>query len=224
MGDADSGTRPTEPAAADPVSDDEVEHSAGDGEREPKAGDNAGAVIQVALAEFGKLRDEIGGRSTAAWTLVGLSITSSATLAGFVLAQKADARLLLVLPLLTPSLGLLFMDHAANIGRIGDYINTVLKPVLREAACDRRLLSYEEWVDAYEAHTLERLLPFGIPLVLAFTMVPVGALVYLAPRIDEAWSWILWVLGAIVTFVQVWFWYRFLVPPLRRALGGPDDA
>jgi hypothetical protein len=222
MQDEDSGERSTEHSAGDAVPNGGVERSGSEAEHEPKPGDNAGAVIQVALAEFGKLRDEIGGRSTAAWTLVGLSITSSATLAGFVLAQKADPRLLLVLPLLTPSLGLLFMDHATNIGRIGDYINTVLKPVVREAACDRRLLSYEEWVDAYEANTLERLLPFGIPLVLAFTMVPVGALVYLAPRIYEAWSWILWVLGAIVTCVQVGFWYRFLVPPLRRALTGPD--
>jgi hypothetical protein len=181
-------------------------------------------VTQVALAEFGKLRDEIAGRSTAAWTLVGLSITASATVAGFVLAQKADPRVLLVLPLLTPSLGLLFLDHAANIGRIGEYINTVLKPLLRDAAGDQRLLSYEEWVDDYETRSLERLLPFGIPLVLAFTMVPVGALVYLAARIDEVWSWILWVIGALLTTVQVVFWYRFLAPPLRQALSGPSSS
>jgi hypothetical protein len=179
---------------------------------------NSTLAVQVAVAEFGKLRDEITGRSTSAWTLVGLSITGSAAVAGFVLGDRADPRLLLLLPLLTPALGMLFLDHAANIGRIGEYINTVIKPVLREATGEPRLLGYEEWVDEFEEQGLERLLPFGIPLVLAFTIVPVASLAYLAPRLDDAWSWALWVVGLIATATQVVFWYRFLAPPLRRAV------
>ena len=68
---------------------------------------------------------------------------------GFVLAQKADPLLLLLLPLLTPSLALLFLDHATNIGNIGEYIDKVLKPLLQEEAREPRLLCYEEWVDAF---------------------------------------------------------------------------
>jgi hypothetical protein len=193
-----------------------------DGE-EGKLARDAGLIVQVAVAEFNKLRDEIAGRSTAAWTLVGLSITGSAAVAGFVLSDRADPRLLLLLPLLTPALGLLFMDHASNIGRIGEYINTVIKPTLREATGENRLLGYEEWVDEFEEQSLARLLPFGIPLILAFTMVPVAALVYLATRIDDVWSWVLWVLGMVATVTQLTFWYRFLVPPLRRAISRRDS-
>jgi hypothetical protein len=189
-----------------------------DAQTKPNGAGNAALVVQVAIQEFAKLRDEISGRSTSAWTLVGLSITGSAAVAGFVLGDRADPRLLLLLPLLTPSLGMLFIDHAANIGRIGEYINTVIKPVLREATGEHRLLGYEEWVDEFEEQSLDRLLPFGVPLVVAFTIVPVASLAYLAPRLDDAWSWALWGIGCVATATQVYFWYRFLAPPLRRAI------
>ncbi len=175
-------------------------------------------IVQVSLAEFGKLRDEISGRTTAAWTLLGLSVTASTTVTGFVLAQKANPLLLLLLPLLTPSLGLLFIDHAVNIGNIGQYINTVVKPILREAAGDSNLLSYEEWVDTYEEQPIWRLMPFGIPLVLLFSVVPVASLLYTAPLVDTPWGWVLWVMGFVMTAVQVSFWVVFLAPPLRRTM------
>jgi hypothetical protein len=195
-----------------------------DGARSPALAESSSAVtfdqtsvVQVLLAEFNKLRDEISGRTTAAWTLLGINATASSAIAGFVLAQKADPLLLLILPLLTPSLGLLFIDHAVNIGNIGKYINTVLKPLLREAAGDSRLLSYEEWVDKYEEQPFWRLLPFGIPLVLLFNVVPVASVLFTITVIDTPWDWALWVTGVVMTAVQVSFWMVFLTPPLRHA-------
>jgi hypothetical protein len=177
-----------------------------------------GVVVQVALAEFSKLRDEISGRSGSAWTLLGLNATVSSAVAGFVLAQKADPLLLLLLPLLNPSLGLLFLDHATNISNIGIYIDSVLKPLLRGAAREARLMGYEEWVDEYESHPFRRLLPFGIPLVLLFNVTPVASLVYSARFVGTGWGWAIWGLGVVVTAVQVAFWAAFLGPPLRRAV------
>lgn len=179
------------------------------------------SVVQVSLAEFGKLRDEISGRSTSLWTLLGLNATASTAVAGFVLGKQANPMLLLVLPLLTPSLGLLVIDHATNIGNIGQYINTVLRPLLQDAAGETRLLCYEEWVDRYEEKTIRRLLPFGIPLILLFNVVPVASLIYTATRIPNAWAWVLWSSGVLMTAVQVGFWCAFLLPPLRRALATP---
>lgn len=72
-------------------------------------------VLEVALHEFVKLRDEIANRSTAQWTLLGLNATATAATSGFVLANNADRNLLLLLPVLTPALGLLFIDHALNV-------------------------------------------------------------------------------------------------------------
>lgn len=149
---------------------------------------------------------------------MGLNATVSSAVAGFVLARQADPLLLLLLPLLCPSLGLLLIDHATNIGNIGQYIDTQLKPMIQEAAGESRLLAYEEWVDRYEQQPLRRLLPFGIPLVLLFNVVPVGALLFTVTRLTTPWSWVLWVLGLIVTGIQVAFWAGFLLPPIRTAL------
>lgn len=179
------------------------------------------SVIQVCLAEFNKLRDEIAGRSATVWTLMGLNATVSSAVAGFVLARQADPLLLLLLPLLSPSLGLLLIDHATNIGNIGQYINSHLKPLLQEAAGEPRLLCYEDWVDRYEEQPLRRLLPYGIPLVLLFNVVPVGALLYTVTRLSTPASWAVWVLGLGVTAIQVAYWVAFLLPPLRRALRTP---
>lgn len=175
------------------------------------------SVVQVSLAEFSKLRDEISGRSSSAWTLLGLNATITSTVAGFVLGG-ADPLLLLLLPLLTPSLGLLFIDHATNIRNIGEYINTHLKRLLREASTEERLLCYEEWVDTYEEQPVRRLLPFGVPLVLLFTVVPVISLAFTLTHLTMVWEWLLWLMGLAMTAVQVGFWVALLVPPLRRAL------
>ena len=187
-------------------------------QKPPVVDADQGVVVQVALAEFNKLRDEISGRSGSAWTLLGLNATVTSAVAGFVLAQKADPLLLLLLPLLNPALGLLFLDHATNIGNIGTYIDTVLKPLLRGAAREERLMGYEEWVDKYETNPFRRLLPFGIPLVLLFNITPVASLVYSARFVDTAWGWAIWGLGVLVTGVQVAFWAAFLGPPLRHAV------
>lgn len=172
----------------------------------------------MAIAEFTKLSDEIASRTSTQWTLLGLSATVSSTIGGFVLAEKASPLLLLVLPVLTSSLGLLFLDHAANIGNIAKYVNTVIKPLLREEARDPRLLSYGEWVESYEERTIRRLLPFGVPLLVLFSAVPITALLYTVPFIHNPWAWVLWAIGAIMTAIQVSFWMHFLLPPIRRAV------
>lgn len=182
------------------------------------AASDQATVIQVALAEFNKLRDEISARSGAAWTLLGLNATVSSAVAGFVLARQANPLLVLLLPLLTPSLGLLFIDHATNIKNIGKYIDSVLKPMLRDAAGEQRLLSYEELVDDYEGQPVRRLLPFGIPLVLLFNVVPVASLLFTVAILSSPWAWTLWGIGVLMTLVQVAFWIAFLAPPLRSAV------
>lgn len=82
------------------------------------------SLQRIALAEFSALRNEIGSRSTAQHTLINLSITAIGAVVGFALAQKGNLSLLLLLPILSPSLGMLYLDHALNIMNIGNYINT----------------------------------------------------------------------------------------------------
>jgi hypothetical protein len=176
--------------------------------------------IQIILAEFSALRKEIADRSAAAQTLLGLNATVTAAVAGFVLSNKADPRLLLLIPILSPSLGMLFVDHVYNVINIGTYIKEVLAPQLNESTGSTGLLGYEERIDQYERRKLLRFLPVGVPLTLLFTLAPAGALIFSVPAMKRAWEWAMWSLGALLTLVYVGLWVSFLLLPYRRRASG----
>jgi hypothetical protein len=167
------------------------------------------SLQRIALAEFSALRNEIGSRSTAQHTLINLSITAIGAVVGFALAQKGNLSLLLLLPILSPSLGMLYLDHALNIMNIGNYINTQLKPILR-------LMRYEEVVRSYEQRRLLRVLPYGLPIFIIFAGAPIGSLTVTFPILQETTEtgmWMLWSIGLILVLVYLSFWLYFMVLP-----------
>ncbi|MEA5537054.1 hypothetical protein [Crocosphaera sp. XPORK-15E] len=177
-------------------------------------------VITVALAEFNALRNEIIGRSSSAYTLLNINITATATVAGFVLSNKADSRLLLILPLLSPALGLLFLDHSYNIKNLGGYINTQIRPIILEYAdhSESRLLNYENFVDRYERNILLRFLPMGIPLILLFIGFPFAAWIFLISIVRQPWEQFLLGIGLITMVSYLVLWVRFMIQPLGQSL------
>src|SRR6266487_2734697 len=90
-------------------------------------------VLEVALAEFKALRDEIGSRATSSHTLININVVVSGVVAGLVVNNPGRVALLLLLPILSPVLGLLWLDHAHNIRNLGDYINATLRPLITGA-------------------------------------------------------------------------------------------
>jgi hypothetical protein len=82
--------------------------------------------FEVALAEFSALRQEIGSRSTAQHTLLTIQLSTSGTVLGVVLGQVSEPQMLLVIPILSFAFGMLWLDHAANIARLGVVIRTTL--------------------------------------------------------------------------------------------------
>jgi len=177
--------------------------------------DNKGAVLNVVLAEFNALRGEIKDRSSTAYTLLNISITATTAIAGFVLSGKASPLLLLILPLLSPALGMLFVDHAYNIDNLGNYIRSRLRPRAIAAAGDSHLLEYEEFVAQYEQNKLLRFLPLGLPLTLLFAGPPFAALLFSWTELKDYWAWALWIAGLMMFFAFVWLWFRFLFAPYQ---------
>lgn len=167
------------------------------------------------MAEFSDLRGEIQNRSSAAWTLVSLNATATAAILGFVLSDKADPRLLLALPIVSSALGMLFIDHAYNINNLGSYINKRVRPVVREASGSTRLLGYEEAMDTYEENKLLRFIPFGLPLTILFSGVPLASLGFAIKSLDAGWAWAVWALGLVLAATQLTLWVLFLVDPQR---------
>jgi len=74
------------------------------------------------LKQFEVLWGEIARRSNAQQTLIGVTATATGTVVGLVVSKKADALLLAALAIVAPVFGLLWVDHAQNIGKIATFI------------------------------------------------------------------------------------------------------
>jgi hypothetical protein len=187
-------------------------------------GESDKARLDVLLAEFKALRDEIGSRATSSHTLMNMNVVASGVLGGLVVNNPGRVELLLLLPILSPILGLLWLDHAHNIRNIGDYIGTTLRPAVNAAAGDTAgsLLGWEDYVDRYEQRALLRFLPLGVPVIVLFAGIPLASLIRTTVDLETAWQWATWAVGVLLTASFVLLWLRLLrLPFLIRSGNGP---
>lgn len=98
---------------------------------------------EVLLAEFKGLRDEIQYRTTAQNMLTNIQLVASAALAALIVREDAGRALALVLAPVSAATGLLWLDHARAINKIGSYIRETLWPALRDRS-GTGLPTYEE--------------------------------------------------------------------------------
>ena len=176
-------------------------------------------LLDVALAEFKALRDEIGSRSTSSHTLININVVASGVIGGLVVNNPGRVELLLLLPILSPVLGLLWLDHAHNIRNIGDYINTTLRPLMARPPRrrERRVLSWEEHVDLYERRALLRFVPLGVPVLVLFAAIPLVSLARTVGDIGSGWQWVLLGGGLLLTLSFLALWSRLILEPVLSA-------
>jgi hypothetical protein len=181
----------------------------------PEAGED------VRLAEFAALRQEIAQRSSFQHGLMALNLTATGAIMGVVYGRSADRTLLLLLPILSPALGLLWFGTHIAILRIGAYIGRVLwiwTPSW-ELWLGNTEASEDRWWHRTWAPTV--LLVFcGAPLAALSTVRPFGS--------GSLTQWLLWSSGLaltsflVVTSVQIWRFPRCVDPKARVA--SPDQA
>jgi len=185
------------------------------------------ALREMYLAEFAALRTEIGARSNTQHQLMALNITALATIGGFVISQKANPLLLLMLPLVCCSLGVIWHDHARNIENIGTYIKDELEPSLLDTVplepSERpkvRGLQYEERIDRDELRISSRVLPLAVPILILFGAFPaagsVFALITMLRQGVSAEIWFVWAAGVGMIGLYLWAWLVFVGAPYRR--------
>jgi hypothetical protein len=133
-------------------------------------------LITVLLAQFNACRAEILARSTTQATIINLNVTATGLIAGYYFGYHANPLVLLVIPILSPMLGIIWADHAINIGNIGRFIQNGLMPKLG-AALKQRIPDYEISIRAFERRIGWRLLLLLAPMVLLFAILPAAALV-----------------------------------------------
>jgi hypothetical protein len=136
-------------------------------------------IMSALVAEFNAMRAEILFRATSQATLVQLNITAAGTVAVFALADGARAPTMIIIPILSPILGILWLDHDATILKLGRFIKMSLKPACN-AVAGFNLPDYEKYADDADTLPAPRfaILNFTIAVFATFGFLPLAALVY----------------------------------------------
>lgn len=167
-------------------------------------------TIQVALMEFQKLRDEITSRSNNQATLISLTITASGLVVGFSISESNTELLLLILPILAPALGLLFVDHALTILRLGKHIDLKIAPVLRDLTGQATLMKHEEDIYKSRRQIVGDIFPFGSATLVLFNVVPIVSIVITSQFLGAAWINMVWTLGLVLTTIEASFMIHYI--------------
>lgn len=142
---------------------------------------------------------EIGARSASQSAVINLNITAIGVLGGYYFGYHANPLVLLIIPLLAPMLGIIWADHAINIGNIGRFIQGRIMPTL-SSILGRELPDYEESVRNFERQKGQRLLLLISPMLLIFALLPAAALVlaFAASTVRDLLFWTLFGTGVVL--------------------------
>jgi hypothetical protein len=180
--------------------------------------------VQVALAEFNALRGEIDAHSKTQDNLIVLVVTAIGVVAGLVIKDEGDPRLLLILPILVGAAGIRYLEQTRAIKLIGSYIREKLWLYLRAQLAEPvtspvPMPSWEEVVSAsrdparyvdkrvYRGYQLSAGVPFAIFFVLG-NIVPVLVLPFVKFHgnervLDRPIYWGVWALGVVLAAMYV---------------------
>ncbi|MFG1793691.1 hypothetical protein [Nocardia sp. NPDC049149] len=171
--------------------------------------ENASRIVQCALAEFAALRNELDDFSRAQRTIMNLNISGNAVIVGFVLSHKAGPQLLLVVPYLSITLGLLYQTYLLQIERIGDYVNDVIRPLLVDSTGDDRVFGWERDLRANLYLKPGTKLAGRLSFVLLILITPAVGLLWVIPFLNHGWYWLAWVGGLALYVLQLVNWARY---------------
>lgn len=180
-------------------------------------------LIAVLLAQFNACRAEIQARSATQGTLINLNITAIGIIAGYYFGYHANPIVMLVIPILSPMLGIMWADHAINIRNIGNFIQQRIMPLL-SATLKRELPDYEISIREFEQRMALRLSLLIAPLLLLFAILPAAALIlaWVASPVRDLLFYLLAGTGAILVLIFGgysiailfgWIWRDHATPP-----------
>jgi hypothetical protein len=159
-------------------------------------------LITVVLAQFNACRTEILARSSSQASVVNLNITAISILAGYYFVYHANPLVLLVIPLVSPMLGIIWADHAINIGNLGRFIQHSLMPLL-SGTLQHDLPDYETFIRQFEQQKGRRLILLLAPMLLLFALLPAAALflAWAVAAVRDQLFWSLLAIGAVLILI-----------------------
>ncbi|MBV1854355.1 hypothetical protein [Catellatospora tritici] len=165
---------------------------------------NPGKAADAVLAEYASLRAELLQKLGTQSTIINLNLTAIAGIGGIVITQRADIRLLLMLPVISGALGLLAFGEARDATVIATYIRDHQAPLLAQYIGDQRLFQYER----YFQDNRGSLRPVLISLVvgLVFPGISLASLYLVWPWLRSPLDWTAWGLGAVLLALNGLVW------------------
>ncbi len=181
--------------------------------------------VTVLQGQFEALRAEIAARSAAQAGAIQLAVTAVGALGGLAFATGGDRRLLLLIPIVATFLGLIWLDHAANIFNLGDFIKDRIMPRLKEEAGMDDLPDYETFVRGYERNRLAVIRAFTLPPFLIFVLIPAAAMAVSFEAAHKSWGyWMLFGLDGLLLTIFLLYWLPFARGPRPERRGIPPSA
>jgi hypothetical protein len=169
-------------------------------------------IINVALAEYTALRAEVTNRISGQDTMLSLYMTATAAIFGFSLSGHANSLILLVLPLLSAAVRLLYHNHNQYIRLVSAYINDQLRPLITDCVSEPRLLGWQQRTAEYHRGPRRHRLAHPVGLALLFPVPAAVALVLVVPRLASPWTWLVWSSGWLLLLAQLVLTNRRISP------------
>jgi hypothetical protein len=150
----------------------------------------------ILLAEFAARRSEIDTRANVLVSLILGNLTVLGVVLGIALSQSGNKNVLLLLPIVTPCIGLLVIDTFRNVDFLNKYIRTVIRPGL--SINDEKLFDWERQ-SANFGFRLWLAGPFQLVLWLEFLGPPIAVLIYTMQH-HLRYPYVWWT-GAVLTVI-----------------------
>ncbi|TDC40669.1 hypothetical protein E1211_00755 [Micromonospora sp. 15K316] len=175
-------------------------------------------ALTAALADAAAIRSTIERKANHNQNVIGLHLTVVAAVAGFILAERADLRLLLLLPLLSAALGLNVVSQYRDIRIAGEYIEQVLSPAIARYTGNATIFGWESsyWKRKRDGHVAQ-----ALAMGLIFPGVSTVALAVTLPAVRNPADLLAWSLGAGLLLLLLAAWSYRLREMVRARRGLP---
>lgn len=169
-------------------------------------------ALTAALADAAAIRSTIERKANHNQNVIGLHLTVVAAVAGFILAEKADLRLLLLLPLISAALGLNVASQYRDIRIAGEYIEQVLSPAIAQYTGNRTIFGWESfyWKRKHDGHLAQ-----AVAMGLIFPGVSTVALGVALPAARTGFDLLAWAVGAGLLALLLVSWSNRLREMIR---------
>ncbi|KAB1912110.1 hypothetical protein [Micromonospora sp. AMSO31t] len=169
------------------------------------------------VAEYTAIRAVMAQKSAASHALVGAYLTVVAVILGFVVANRADPRLLLAVPVLAAISGITILRRRQDREAANRYIREVLRPVALECSGDDRVF---RWDDFYAQQRGSRSLLYEFGLQLVFPLSGLVCLFVTLPLLASVAEWLAWLGGLSFLVALISAYVRQNRSQLARTVSG----